>query len=37
MSVSCPLLFLFVLKLENHVSQELEILYTVFTLNIRTP
>ena len=27
MPLTCPLLLLFVLKLENHLSQELEILY----------
>ena len=27
MHLTCPLLLLFVLKLENHLSQELEILY----------
>ena len=34
MSLSCPLLFLFVLKLENHLSQELEILYRAWAQKI---
>ena len=34
MPLTCPLLLLFVLKLENHLSQELEILYRAWAQKI---